>query len=103
MICEKTITLEQTFDLRETSMNEVVPGILQRLRAADIIRMAGLQVASLGQEYARKGAVHTTKRQGARLTGIVDGSLVSRGAGVTATKQEEGVAQVDARHITLQR
>ena len=86
---------------REVRMNEVVPGILQRLRAADIIRMAGLQVASLGQEYARKGAVHTTKRQGARLSGIVDGFPVARGAGVSATKQEGAVeqgGQADAQH-----
>ena len=68
-------------------MSDVMPGILQRLRAADIIRMAGLQVASLGQEYARKGAVQATKRQGARLLGIVDGSRVAREAGTA--KQEE--------------
>lgn len=53
-------------------MVDVVPGALQHLRAADIIRMAGLSVAALGQEYSRRGAVHTTKRQGARLSGIVD-------------------------------
>ena len=68
-------------------MSDVMPGILQRLRAADIIRMAGLQMASLGQEYARRGAVHATKRQGARLLGIVDGVRSSHEAG--ATKQEE--------------
>ncbi len=68
-------------------MSDVMPGILQRLRAADIIRMAGLQVASLGQEYARKGAVHATKRQGARLLGIIDGTRIAREAG--AAKQEE--------------
>jgi hypothetical protein len=68
-------------------MSDVMPGILQRLRAADIIRMAGLQVASLGQEYARKGAVHATKRQGARLLGIVDGPRIAREAG--AAQQEE--------------
>ncbi|HLI05166.1 MAG TPA: hypothetical protein VKV40_01200 [Ktedonobacteraceae bacterium] len=70
-------------------MNDVMPGILQRLRAADIIRMAGLQVASLGQEYARKGAVRATKRQGARLLGIVDSLRVAREAGAAATKPEE--------------
>src|SRR5947209_17357255 len=53
-------------------MQDVVPGALQRLREADIISMAGLTGASLGQEYYRIGAVHSTKRQGARLTGIVD-------------------------------
>src|SRR5207245_5569397 len=53
-------------------MDNVVPGALQRLREADIISMAGLTGASLGQEYCRIGAVHSTKRHGARLTGIVD-------------------------------
>jgi XPB/Ssl2-like helicase family protein len=53
-------------------MYDVVPGALQRLREADIVSMAGLMVASLGQEYYRKGAVHATKRQGARLSGIVE-------------------------------
>jgi len=53
-------------------MDDVVPGALQRLREADIISMAGLTGASLGQEYCRIGAVQSTKRQGARLTGIVD-------------------------------
>ena len=52
-------------------MYDVVPGALQRLREADIVSMAGLMVASLGQEYYRKGAVHATKRQGALLSGIV--------------------------------
>src|SRR6266581_5522429 len=54
------------------SMFDVVPGALQRLRGADIVSMAGLSVASLGQEYCRIGAVHATKRQGARLSGIVE-------------------------------
>src|SRR5215472_3323985 len=53
-------------------MYDVVPGALQRLREADIISMAGLMVASLGQEYYRRGAVHVTKRQGAQLSGIVE-------------------------------
>ena len=53
-------------------MYDVVPGALQRLREADIVSMAGLMDASLGQEYYRKGAVHTTKRQGALLSGIVE-------------------------------
>jgi len=53
-------------------MYDVVPGALQRLRGADIVSMAGLSVASLGQEYCRIGAVHATKRQGARLSGIVE-------------------------------
>ncbi len=53
-------------------MQNLIPGALQRLRAADIIRMAGLAAASLGQEYCRTGAIHNTERQEARLTGIVD-------------------------------
>jgi hypothetical protein len=53
-------------------MYDVVPGALQRLREADIVSMAGLMVASLGQEYYRKGAVRATKRQGALLSGIVE-------------------------------
>jgi XPB/Ssl2-like helicase family protein len=53
-------------------MFDVVPGALQRLREADIVSMAGLTVASLGQEYCRIGAVHATKRQGAHLSGIVE-------------------------------
>ncbi|HVB22725.1 MAG TPA: Rho termination factor N-terminal domain-containing protein [Ktedonobacteraceae bacterium] len=52
-------------------MDNVVPGALQRLRAADIMRMAGLTVASLGQEYCRIGAVQATKREGAKLSGVV--------------------------------
>ncbi len=52
-------------------MDDVVPGALQRLRAADIMRMAGLTGASLGQEYCRIGAVQATKREGAKLSGIV--------------------------------
>lgn len=52
-------------------MNDVVPGALQRLREADIVGLAGLASASLGQEYCRGGYVSATKRQGARLSGIV--------------------------------
>ncbi len=55
-------------------MDDVVPSALQRLRAADIIRMAGLAVASMGQEYCRIGAVRATMRRGAKLLGIVDTS-----------------------------
>ena len=53
-------------------MENVVPSVLQRLRASDIIHMAGLAAASLGQEYYRIGAVHTTQRQGMRIAGVVD-------------------------------
>lgn len=54
-------------------MENVVPSVLQRLRAADIIRVAGLVTATRGQEYCRLGVVHNTQRQGARLSGTVDG------------------------------
>src|SRR5712692_4721559 len=53
-------------------MDNIVPGALRRLREADIMSMAGLRFAALGQEYCRIGAVHTTMRQGAQLTGIVE-------------------------------
>lgn len=52
-------------------MDDVVPGVLQRLREADIITLAGLASASLGQEYCRRGYLSTTRRQGALLSGIV--------------------------------
>src|SRR5579859_314928 len=53
-------------------MYDVVPGALQRLREADIVSMAGLTAASLGQEYCRIGVVYAAKRQGTRLSGIVE-------------------------------
>ncbi|WP_136625219.1 hypothetical protein [Dictyobacter kobayashii] len=53
-------------------MENGVPGALQRLRAADILRMAGLNAASLGQEYNRTGMLRNMQRQGARLRGLVD-------------------------------
>ncbi len=53
-------------------MENVVPGTLQRLRATDIIHMAELAAASLGQEYYRIGAVHSTQRQGGRIAGVVN-------------------------------
>lgn len=52
-------------------MEYVVPSTLQRLRAADVIRMAGLNAASQGQEYSRMGVVHDTQRRGAALSGII--------------------------------
>jgi hypothetical protein len=66
-------------------MYDVAPGVLQRLREADIISRAGLAIASQGQEFCRSGAVHSTKRQGARLSGVVDLSNVAFRGGVTAT------------------
>lgn len=52
-------------------MNDVVPVALQRLREADIVGLAGLTNASLGQAYARGGHVSIARRQGARLSGIM--------------------------------
>jgi hypothetical protein len=69
-------------------MDEVVPGALQRLRAADIIRMAGLGVASLGQEYSRVGAVRATRRRGAQLSGIVDLARARGAAGITGYDEQ---------------
>jgi len=71
-------------------MYDVVPGALQRLREADIVRMAGLMVASLGQEYYRKGAVHATKRKGALLSGIVEisNTIPSQAASTTNSTLE---------------
>src|SRR5258707_14395764 len=76
------------------SMYDVVPGTLQRLREADIVGMAGLTLASLGLEYCRIGAVHTTKRRGARLSGIVEvsNSLSNQGASTTNGAKETGQA-----------
>src|SRR5438270_10233163 len=70
-------------------MDDVVPGVLQRLRAADIIRIAGLTVASMGQEYCRIGAVRATMRQGAKLLGIVDTSHLDAVAKAGATSSVE--------------
>ena len=53
-------------------MQNAVPDILQRLRATDIIHIAGLTVASLGQEYSRIGSFRETRREGARISGILD-------------------------------
>src|SRR6266568_1079664 len=53
-------------------MNDIVPGALQRLREADIVGLAGLASASLGQEYCRRGYMSATKRQGVRLSGVVE-------------------------------
>jgi hypothetical protein len=59
-------------------MEHVVPGILQRLSATDIIRMAGLAVASMGLEYCRSGAVRRLSRRGVLLAGVVDLSQANR-------------------------
>ena len=77
-------------------MDDVVPGALQRLRAKDIIRAAGLVIASLGQEYCRKGAVHETRRQGTQLLGIVDITNTHNTSTVSATNRVETIEQVAA-------
>jgi XPB/Ssl2-like helicase family protein len=70
-------------------MDDVVPSALQRLRAADIIRMAGLSIASLGQEYCRVGAVQATMRRGSQLLGIVDISNLANGPAASPTDTAE--------------
>ena len=79
-------------------MFDVVPGALQRLREADIVSMAGLMVASLGQEYYRRGAVHATKRQGALLSGIVELSLtaLNQAASTTTSTLETEQASISS-------
>jgi len=72
-------------------MDEVVPGALQRLRAADVIRMAGLAIASLGQEYSRVGAVRAAARRGAQLSGVVDLSHARGAAGITGYDEQEAL------------
>ncbi|HEY1353240.1 MAG TPA: hypothetical protein VGF67_26815 [Ktedonobacteraceae bacterium] len=52
-------------------MDDIVPDVLQRLHGADVISMAGLTGASLGQEYCRRGYVSLMRRQGTRLSGVV--------------------------------
>jgi hypothetical protein len=54
-----------------TGMDDVVLGALQRLCEADVVSMAGLTGASLGQEYCRRGYVSLMKRRGTRLSGVV--------------------------------
>jgi hypothetical protein len=75
-------------------MEKVVPSVLRQLRATDIIRMAGLTAASLGQEYSRTGAVQNTQRQGARLSGVIEISLALTGS-ASAQVEERGAAPKD--------
>src|SRR6266571_5374431 len=77
-------------------MEDVVPSALQRLRAADIIRMAGLSIASLGQEYCRVGAVQATMRRGAQLLGIVDISHLGGGTAASPTNSAETAENVSS-------
>jgi hypothetical protein len=76
-------------------MYDVVPGALQRLREADIVSMAGLTVASLGQEYCRIGAVYATKRQEARLSGIVEVPNTPPNQAASTTNSTEETEQVN--------
>ncbi len=76
-------------------MYDVVPGALQRLREADIVSMAGLTVASLGQEYCRIDAVYATKRQGARLSGIVEVPNTPPGQAASTTNSTEETEQAN--------
>src|SRR5438309_6428855 len=75
-------------------MDDVVPGALQRLRAADIIRMAGLSIASLGQEYCRIGAVQATLRRGAQLLVVVEISNSGNGTVVSPANRVEVVEPI---------
>src|SRR6266702_3931843 len=85
-------------------MYDVVPGALQHMREADIISRAGLTAASQGQEYCRIGAVHSTNRQGARLSGVVDLSNTPHEEGVTATNPAiaiEGTPSASKRFLVM--
>ena len=76
-------------------MDDVVPSALKHLRASDIIRMAGLAAASLGQEYCRLGAVQATMRRGALLLGVIDMSKWGHGIGVNQANRS--IAAEDAQ------
>ncbi len=76
-------------------MYDVVPGALQRLHEADIISIAGLAVASLGQEYCRIGTVYATKRQRARLSGIVEVPNTPLNQAASTTNSTEETEQVN--------
>src|SRR5205823_14858371 len=85
-------------------MEQVVPSVLQRLRAADIIRMAGLTVASLGQEYCRTGMVHNMQRQGVRLSSTVDVPHMSPDIAASPTNEAESLkpTALSQRHYTVE-
>jgi hypothetical protein len=88
--------------LQAGTMYDIVPGALQHLREADILSKAGLTVAAQGQEYCRTGAVHSTYRQGARLSGTVEAgstSLKEDAAGVDAAGARESVSTVLQRYL----
>jgi hypothetical protein len=76
-------------------MDDVVPSALKHLRASDIIRVAGLAAASLGQEYCRLGAVQATMRRGALLLGVIDMSKWGHSTGAYSTNRS--IAAEDAQ------
>ncbi len=82
-------------------MYDVAPGVLQRLREADIISRAGLAIASQGQDYCRSGAVHSTKRRGAQLSGSVDLSNLASKGGVTATNAAKALENYSLDRYTV--
>src|SRR5438046_2439720 len=93
-------------------MEDVVPGVLQRLRESDIVAMAGLAGASLGADYCRNGAVSVARRQGERLTGVVtlsepgaSGELDEPGTngheGVNGTRYEVEVEVLSSLHCEV--
>jgi hypothetical protein len=72
-------------------MENVVPGVLQRLQAADILRMAGLNAAALGQEYCRAGLVQEAQRQGTRLFGIINSGQTNHNLPSAIHEENSGV------------
>ncbi len=89
----------------KSGMDDVVPGVLQRLREADIVGLAGLANASLGQEYCRHGYISATKRRGARLSGMVtipDVFPTAEGVYGIAEQEEERQGQVGSASSSAQ-
>lgn len=83
-------------------MEKVVSSTLQRLSAADIIRVAGLTAASLGQEYNRTATIENTQREGTRLRGII--SITEAPDAATPATEEtlpslDGVAETSSVRI----
>jgi hypothetical protein len=83
-------------------MDQVVPGVLQRLRAADIIRVAGLAVAAMGQEYSRAGAVRDTERRGTRLSGIVSVPDLANSGPAGTGEASAALNGTEARHYLVE-
>jgi len=100
MLSYNELLAQHVNDCRYKFMDNVVPGALRHLREVDIMSMAGLKLAALGQEYYRIGAVHTTTRQGVQLTGIVEvsGMVYEKAASpANAVEEVEGTGHVDAK------